>query len=84
MRANLYSRIRTLEDVVGDFSGQIIPAGTLGTIVEAYENPEGYAVDLEIRADTLVGNYTYENVILLPEQFEVCNSDQGASDRDQD
>jgi hypothetical protein len=45
-------------------------------IVEAYEIPrEGYAVDLEIEDDTLVGGHDFENVVLNvvlgPEQFEV-------------
>ena len=39
---------------------------TKGTIVECYENPEGYAVDLAIPDNTCVQGYGYENVILYP------------------
>ena len=74
MKANLYDAIITLSDVSTDFGKRIIPKGTQGTIVECYENPEGYAVDLAIPDDRLVGGFDYENVILTPEQFELMIS----------
>jgi hypothetical protein len=72
MKASPNDRVRTLVDVTADFYDRVIPAGTGGVIVEAYDTPrEGYAVDLEIEDDTLVGGYDFENVVLGPEQFEV-------------
>jgi hypothetical protein len=44
-------------------------------VVEGYDTPlEGYAVDLAIEDDTLVGGYDHENVILYPEQFDVVDT----------
>ncbi len=74
MKANIYDAIITLFDVSTDFGKRVIPKGTQGTIVECYENPEGYAVDLAIPDDKLVGGFDYENVILTPEQFELVIS----------
>jgi hypothetical protein len=72
MKATPNDRIRTLVEVTADFSDRIIPAGTEGVIVEAYDSPrEGYAVDLAIEDDSLVGGYDYENVVLGPDQFMV-------------
>ena len=51
MKANLYDAIVTLFDFSTDFGKQIIPKGTQVTIVECYENPEEYAVDLAIPND---------------------------------
>lgn len=73
MKAQIYDRIRTLTDISADFSDRVIPKGTLGTIVEYYEKPEGYAVDLAIPDSTLVGDLRYENVVLNPDQFVVVN-----------
>lgn len=69
MKAHLYDNIQTLIDVYLDSHQFCIPQGTQGTVIECYENPEGYAVDLAIKNDKLVGGYEYENVILFPEQF---------------
>jgi hypothetical protein len=72
VKPSIYDRIETVQDVVGDFSGQLIPAGTHGTVVEIYSDPvEGYAVDLAIPAPELIGDYRYENVVLRPDQFRV-------------
>ncbi len=71
MKAHLYDSIQTLVDIKADFDhcDRIIPKGTEGSIVECYENPELYAVDLAIPNDKLVGGFEYENVILNPTQF---------------
>ncbi len=82
MKASLYSQIKTLMDVQTDFSSQetsgkenhVIPKETLGTIVECYENPEGYAVDIAIPDERLVGGFFYTNVILSPDQFEILST----------
>ncbi len=82
MKVSLYDQIKTLVDVQADFSthktfdkdNRVIPKGTRGTIVECYENPEGYAVDIAIPDERLVGGFFYENVILSPDQFEVAST----------
>ena len=82
MKASLYNRIKTLVDVQADFSthetsekhNRVIPKGAVGTVVECYENPEGYAVDIAIPDERLVGGFFYENVILSPNQFEVVST----------
>ena len=40
-----------------------------GAIVERYEDPEGYAVDLGIPTPDLAGGYEFDKVVLLPGQF---------------
>lgn len=67
----LYGTIRTKVETRASFSGHLIPPGTLGTIVECYSDPKGYAVDLAIPDLQMVSGYHYENVILLPDQFEM-------------
>ncbi len=74
MKASEHDRVRTIVPVEADFSDVRIPAGTEGTIVECYSSPEGYAVDLAVPDDSLVGGFRYHNVILKPEQFAVIDS----------
>lgn len=74
MKAKLYDQIKTLEEVQLDFADQMIPENTLRTIVECYENPEGYAVDIAIPNQKLVGSYEYVNVILTSDQFVLVNT----------
>ena len=82
MKVSLYDQIKTLMDVPADFSthetsdnnNRVIPKGTLGTVVECYENPEGYAVDIAIPDERLVGGFFYTNVILTLDQFEVVST----------
>lgn len=73
MKANLYDGIVTLIDISIHRNKRIIPQGTKGTIVECYNNPEGYAVDLAVPDTRWVGGFEYENVILTPEQFIIIN-----------
>ncbi|MBW4508683.1 MAG: DUF4926 domain-containing protein [Scytonematopsis contorta HA4267-MV1] len=73
MKAKLYDQIKTLVDVQAEFNDQIVPKNTPGTVVECYENPEGYAVDLSVPNANLVGELEYVNVILYPEQFAVLD-----------
>ncbi|MEH2025574.1 hypothetical protein [Nostoc sp.] len=72
--AKLYDQIKTLVEVQPDFADQMIPKNTLGTIVECYENPEGYAVDIAIPNQKLIGSYEYVNVILTSDQFVLVNT----------
>jgi hypothetical protein len=74
MKAKINDSIQTLIDITADFSDLIIVKGTIGAVVECYENPEGYAVDLGIPNPELMGGFSYENVILSPEQFIVITS----------
>ncbi|MGG6267739.1 hypothetical protein ACQ4M3_12600 [Leptolyngbya sp. AN03gr2] len=72
MKASVYDLVKTLTQVQSDFKPEVmIPAGTIGTVIECYEQPEGYAVDLAIPNEQLVGGYEYHNVILSPQQFVV-------------
>jgi len=73
LKANIHDRIRTLVDVQEGFRrNRLIRAGSEGCVVEAYSQPEeGYAVDLEVPDDRLVGGLSYANVVLKPEQFEI-------------
>ena len=71
MRARVYDVVRTLGDVRSDFAEGVIPHGTSGTVVECYDVPKGYAVDLAIPNDRFVGGSTYVNVVLRPDQFDV-------------
>lgn len=74
MKAKINDSIQTLIDLTADFSDLIIPQGTIGAIVECYPNPEAYAIDLMISNPKVIGGFTYENVILSPEQFIVISS----------
>ena len=73
MKGKPYDGIMTLVDIKTNSARSVIPKGTKGSIVECYENPEGYAVDLAIADNSLVTGYDYENVILYPEQFKIIN-----------
>jgi hypothetical protein len=75
MKPKLYDAISILLDISADFDHQnrIIPKDTEGTIVECYENPDMYAIDLAIPNERLIGGFEYENVILSPEQFVVVD-----------
>jgi AbrB-like transcriptional regulator len=73
VKPQIYDEVRTLVGIQADFSERDIPKGTVGTIVECYEDPEGYAVDLAIPDNKFVGGFAYENVILEPNQFEVIS-----------
>ena len=74
MKAVLYDLVKTTVEIPSDFTSKMIPAGARGTIVECYEMPEGYAVDIAIPNDKLVGDFEHEHVLLLPAQFEVVQS----------
>ncbi|MDB9510531.1 hypothetical protein PN499_04980 [Kamptonema animale CS-326] len=71
MKAKIYDQIQTLIEIPDESSDFLIPKGTVGGIVECYENPEVYAVDLAIPNEKFVGGFAYINIILEPEQFEV-------------
>lgn len=71
MKPQLDDKIKTLIDIPADFSDRIIPKESLGIIVECYENPEGYAVDIALQNLRFVGGFEYENVVLTPQQFIV-------------
>ncbi len=72
MKAKVYDWIRTTVDVPGFVIKGVIPKGTEGTIIEAYEHPqEGYAVDVNVPNENTSNGYEYDNVVLLPDQFVV-------------
>lgn len=74
MKAKINDSIQTLIDITSDFDDVIIVRGTVGAVVECYQSPEGYAVDLAIPNPKSIGGFSYKNVILAPEQFEVISS----------
>lgn len=74
MKAKLYDQIKTLVEIQDDFGSQLIPQNTLGTVVECYENPEGYAVDVAIPNSNFVGGFEYFNIIVSPEQFVLADT----------
>jgi hypothetical protein len=74
MNNQLHQTIETLEEVQSEFTNRSIARGTLGAIVECYQNPECYAVDLAIPDAALAGGFAYENVVLFPGQFKVVSA----------
>jgi hypothetical protein len=83
MKAKIDAQIQTLVELQAEFSGKlclaerqrIIPAGEIGTVIECYTSPEeGYAVDIALPNQVLVGEASYENIILYPDQFRVISS----------
>lgn len=72
MKARMYDLVRSLIAVKADFGSQrIIPAGSMGTVVYCYDEPEAYAVDLEIPDPRQSSGRDFENVVLTADQFEV-------------
>ena len=72
MKAKVYDRITTVVDI--PFGNNIITKGTIGTVIECYQNPkEIYAVDLTILSETGEPGFDYESVILHPDQFSVVS-----------
>lgn len=73
----VHTKIQTRVDLESDFSGRMIPTkGSIGMVIECYEHPVGYAVDIPIPDENLASHFTYENVILTPDQFVVLNETQ--------
>lgn len=68
-----YTSIITTVELRSEFSERTIPKGTIGTVVECYNDPEGYCVDLSIPSPDLVGGFTTENMILTRDQFDIRN-----------
>ncbi len=75
MKAKVNDRVKTLVTVEGIPKERIIPAGSVGVVIEAYESPEaeGYAVDFALPDHSLIGDFAYTNAYLEPNQFEVAN-----------
>ena len=72
MKAKVYDRVTTVVDI--PFGNNLITKGTIGTVIECYQNPkEIYAVDLTILSETGEPGFDYESVILHPDQFTVVS-----------
>lgn len=71
MKAKVNDKVKLLKAKKSGFSDRIVPANSTGVIVESYTNPEGYAVDFPIPDKNLVGGFTYENLLLYPDEFTV-------------
>lgn len=68
----LYDGVRTLIEVESNFPPtRIVPAGTEGTVVECYRDPEGYMVDVSIPDESVVGGVAFDTAILKRSEFEL-------------
>jgi hypothetical protein len=74
MQAMTDSTIKTIVEIQGEHLSQVIPVGTEGTIIECYENPEAYAVDIELPDPENDDEFLYDNLYLCPKQFEVIKT----------
>ncbi|GEM_PF-1067466 len=75
-KITIATMIQLVTDIPSDFSARLLPKGTMGTVVECYQQPECYAVDLAIPAPNMVGEFGYENVLLNLHQFVVVGEAQ--------
>ncbi len=75
MKAKVNDRVKTLVTVEGIPTEKVIPVGSIGVVIEAYESPEaeGYAVDFAFPDSSLIGDFAYADAYLEPDQFEVAN-----------
>ena len=71
MKAKVNDKIITIINMKSEFSDRLIPSGTEGIVIECFDNPEMYYVDLMIPENDLVGDFSWENLSLTPEQFTV-------------
>ena len=70
MKAQAGDSVRLVAEAQSEVSKAVLAAGSEGTVIEAYANPELYAVDVEVPAPELVGGIRFHNVLLSPSQFE--------------
>ena len=70
MKAKLNDEISLLVALEGNYE-KLLPVGTRGVVLECYEKPEGYIVDLWIPDATQIGGNRYDCITVLPEQIEV-------------
>lgn len=76
VKAREWDRVILTVDVPSGFRDVIIPEGTTGGVIEAYEQPtECYAVDVNIPDESSLSGFQYDNVILYPDQFDLVPTD---------
>lgn len=76
MKAREWDSVVLTVDVPSEFRDAIIPKGTTGVVIEAYEQPiEGYAVDVSIPDESSLSGFQYDGLILYPDQFDVVPAD---------
>ncbi|MBN3511991.1 hypothetical protein JYB55_24480 [Mycolicibacterium septicum] len=76
MKAQARDTVVLTVDVPSEFRYAILPKGTTGVVIEAYEQPtEGYAADVNIPDESSLSGFQYDNVILYPDQFDVVPTD---------
>jgi hypothetical protein len=81
MKARVNDSVELLVDVPGEVQPAVIPSGTRGVVMEAYEQPvEGYAVDVNIPDGSSSTGYNYDNVFLYPDQFVVVPAPQATGE----
>ena len=59
------------QDIEDEEHTLLIPTGTEGVVIEVYENPEVYYVDIKIPNKQLVGDYEFHNIVIEPKHFDV-------------
>ncbi|MUL78898.1 hypothetical protein [Mycolicibacterium sp. CBMA 226] len=76
MKARVYDDVVLTVDVPGNSGDRIIPKGTRGAVIEAFNQPtERYAVIVNIPDDSSLSGSRRDNVILYPDQFDVAPTD---------
>lgn len=64
---NEQDEVRLTADVTGDDGRRVIPAGTVGVIVDVYRDGAAYAVDVEIDGQP-------DNIYVTAEQVEPAHT----------
>jgi len=76
MKARVYDYVVLTADVPGSSGDRIIPNGTRGAVIDAYDQPtERYTVIVNITDDRSLSGSHRDNVILRPDQFALAPTD---------
>lgn len=76
MKARVYDYVVLTVDVPDSSGNRIIPKGTRGGVIEAYDQPtERYAVIVNIADDRSLSGSRRDNVMLRPDQFALPPTD---------
>lgn len=76
MKARVYDYVVLTADVPGSSGDRIIPKGTRGAVIDAYDQPtERYTVIVNITDDRSLSGSRRDNVILRPDEFDLAPTD---------
>jgi hypothetical protein len=70
-KARQWDWVRLTQDVAGEVQRHVVPAGTIGTIIECHSDPERYSVDVHFSPPTGSGATIFDSLYLRPDQFEL-------------